>query len=75
MGSEIQKILTPVPKNSLFLSLVIPAYNEGQNIAGVLEEYALPLRAEGIPFELIVVNDNSTDETAHVIEQSERSIP
>ena len=74
MGSEIQQSLTPVPKNTLLLSLIIPAYNEGQNIAGVLEEYALPLRAESIPFELIVVNDNSTDETARVVAQCEPSI-
>ena len=75
MGSEIQQSLTPVPKNTLLLSLIIPAYNEGQNIAEVLEGYALPLRAESIPFELIVVNDNSTDETAQAVAQREPSIP
>jgi len=48
--------------------VLLPAYNEEQNIAPTLEKLANVLRGEGIPFELLVVNDNSQDETPQVVE-------
>ncbi len=62
--------LTPVPRNSLFYSLIIPAYNESSNIELALTPFAERLRAEGIPHELVVVNDNSTDDTARGVEKA-----
>jgi dolichol-phosphate mannosyltransferase len=52
----------------MLLSIVIPAYNEQQNIVKCLAELRDVLPAKGIPYEAIVVNDNSTDETARVVE-------
>jgi dolichol-phosphate mannosyltransferase len=49
------------------LSIVIPAYNEEHNIRRVVPELRTELEAAGIPFEIILVNDNSTDGTADVI--------
>ncbi len=50
------------------LSIVIPAYNEEQNIAHCLNELRRVIGNEQqIPYEIIVVNDNSTDATADVI--------
>lgn len=60
--------LLPVARNSLTLSVLIPAYNEEENIGKAIEAMAAALRAEGIPFELLVVNDNSTDGTLAVVE-------
>ena len=60
--------LMPVARNALTLSVLIPAYNEEKNIAKAIEALATMLRAEGIPFELLVVNDNSTDGTQAVAE-------
>ena len=65
----------PVEKNHLLYSVLIPAYNEEENIIPTLESLAAALRAESIPFELLVVNDNSTDSTAGVIEGKSREIP
>ena len=62
-------------RNSLLYTILIPAYNEEQNIAGALDAIAKELRAEGIPFELLVVNDNSTDRTAGVVAEQQAEIP
>lgn len=67
--------LRPAEKNSLVYSILIPAYNEEENIAPTLEALGAALRAESIPFELLVVNDNSTDGTAAVVEGLADSIP
>ncbi len=46
------------------LSLVIPAHNEAEGIASTLRAFAGRLRQEAIPFEIVVVDDHSTDGTA-----------
>lgn len=60
-----------IPKNRLAnklkLSIVIPAHNEEKNISNVLEELAKTVDDNFIPYEIIVVNDNSTDGTADMI--------
>lgn len=53
----------------LIASIVIPAHNEENNIRETTAELQAVLRQEGIPYELIVVNDNSTDNTAGIIAQ------
>jgi dolichol-phosphate mannosyltransferase len=52
----------------LRLSVVIPARNEESNIGTVLSELTEALAEAAIPYELILVNDNSTDGTAQRIE-------
>lgn len=51
----------------LTLSVVIPAYNEEENIPGSLRLLWERLDAAGIDYELVVVNDNSVDGTAKVL--------
>ena len=46
------------------LSLVIPVYNEADNLRPLLESAVSVLRGQAQPFEIIVVNDGSTDATA-----------
>jgi dolichol-phosphate mannosyltransferase len=46
------------------LSVVIPAHNEEGSIAETVMEIAAALEEEGIEYELIVVDDGSTDQTA-----------
>jgi dolichol-phosphate mannosyltransferase len=64
-----------VKKNALLYSILIPAYNEGKNIVPTLEGLATALRAENIPFELLVVNDNSTDDTKEVLAAKAGDLP
>lgn len=46
------------------LSVIIPAFNESERISGTLGEVADYLDRRGYRYEIIVVNDGSSDETA-----------
>jgi glycosyltransferase involved in cell wall biosynthesis len=45
------------------VSVVIPAYNEEKNIGNVIEETIQIMDSLGLPYEIIVVDDGSTDST------------
>jgi dolichyl-phosphate beta-glucosyltransferase len=51
------------------LSVVIPAYNEALRLGPTLRRVVEYLRAEGRPFEVLVVDDGSTDATAEVAQK------
>lgn len=61
--------------NTLKLSLVIPAQNEEGSIAKTVEALARALAAESIPFEMILVDDGSTDGTAARVRELARKYP
>ena len=63
------------PKNRLKLSLIIPAYNERMNIISTLREVVKPIRREQIHFEIVVVNDNCTDDTPVLVQAEKKEIP
>lgn len=49
------------------LSIVIPAHNEEDCIGQTIEEIIGELDKEKIEYEIVVVNDNSTDSTAKIV--------
>jgi dolichyl-phosphate beta-glucosyltransferase len=51
----------------IFLSVVIPAYNEEKRIVRTLERIWHYLQVQTYPFEVIVVDDGSTDQTVPVV--------
>src|SRR5947209_12152510 len=53
-----------------YLSLVIPAYNEQENVEALLARVAPALQQTGKPFEVIVVDDGSTDSTPQLLDQA-----
>ncbi|MHC1791195.1 glycosyltransferase family 2 protein [Solidesulfovibrio sp.] len=55
-------------KNSYKLSIVIPAYNEEGNITATVEGIRAVLLREAIPYELVLVDDNSADATLTVLD-------
>lgn len=57
------------------LSVVIPAYNEEGCIAGTVRALHEKLRAEAIDHEIVVVNDNSKDQTATILDALCTEIP
>lgn len=48
------------------LSVIIPAYNEEEGIGNVIDNIAKIFQANGVSFEIIVVDDGSSDNTAVV---------
>lgn len=68
--------------SSGFLSIVVPAYNEEENIQSVLDSIGNLENKLPIPFEVIVVDDGSTDKTAKIassfgyvkVEKNERNL-
>ncbi len=57
----------------MFLSVIIPAYNEAERIGKTLESVHGYLSRQNYEYEIIVVNDGSTDTTADVVKRySER---
>ena len=57
------------------LSIVIPAYNESESISETLLTLYDELKLRNIDHEILVVNDNSKDNTTEVLEQLKFQIP
>ena len=53
----------------LDLSVVVPLYNEEESLPHLVEQLLQALRPSGERFELVLVNDGSSDDTAKVLEQ------
>lgn len=51
-----------------FVSIVIPAYNEAQNISSVLSAVKEVLHPIQIRYEVIIIDDGSSDNTSEIIE-------
>jgi glycosyltransferase involved in cell wall biosynthesis len=54
-------------RDDLDLSLVIPVYNERDNLATLATEIAASLRGSGWRYEVLMVDDGSTDGSAEVL--------
>ncbi|MFO0948683.1 MAG: glycosyltransferase family 2 protein [Planctomycetota bacterium] len=57
-------VARPGPK----ISVVIPAHNEAENLPKLLEEISAAEQSMAVPFEILVVDDASSDSTAAVLE-------
>jgi glycosyltransferase involved in cell wall biosynthesis len=61
--------------NKIFLSVVIPAYNEQFNIIETLNSVFGYLKKQDYAFEVIVVNDGSKDKTKDLVLEFQKSFP
>ena len=57
------------------VSVVIPALNEARRLAPTVREAVAFLRARGEPFEILVVDDGSRDDTAALVRQLADAAP
>ena len=64
-NSDISRILMRTPK----ISVVMPCFNEEQNLQILFEEIKSALRATGITYEVIFIDDGSTDSSFNVMEK------
>ena len=51
------------------LSIIIPAYNEERGIGQTLDDLKSVLASQAMTYEIIVVDDASTDQTAQIVQQ------
>lgn len=56
--------------NQPYLSVVIPAYNEANNLLSTLQEITAYLTGKHLDYEIIVVDDGSVDETFKIVSEA-----
>ena len=61
--------------DSVAISLIIPAYNEEECIEGTVREAYGVLSGLGKSFELMVINDGSTDKTPEILDGLKKGMP
>jgi dolichol-phosphate mannosyltransferase len=57
------------------LSVIIPAHNESSCIGKTVGDLYSQLQTEGIPHEILVIDDNSSDDTEAILTELDREIP
>ena len=55
-----------MPNNDVYLSVIVPAYNEAERLPKTLRRFQEYLSKQAYPYEIVVVNDGSKDNTADV---------
>lgn len=61
-------------KDTELISIVLPVYNEEESIRGLLEEIKQTMDRLGRPYEVITVNDGSSDGTRSILEQAAQDL-
>jgi glycosyltransferase involved in cell wall biosynthesis len=57
------------------ITIVLPSYNEEENLAPIIQEFCQVLDPTGRPYEILVVDDGSTDGTAARLSALAQTIP
>lgn len=66
---------TTSSRKPLDLSIILPAYNEAERIIPYLRSITAYMERRGLAYEILVVDDGSTDETAVVVEKFRTEAP
>ncbi|HEY9825077.1 MAG TPA: glycosyltransferase, partial [Stenomitos sp.] len=59
----------PLVPSALQVSVVVPLYNEVESVPHLLDAIAQVLQREGLAYEIIAVDDGSTDGTTALLKQ------
>jgi glycosyltransferase involved in cell wall biosynthesis len=63
------------PVSTSLISIVIPLYNEGSHLSALLSDLKTALQQTGCPFELVLVDDGSPDDTWERIKDETQAFP
>src|SRR5882724_9449985 len=74
-AARLTDVTSPATIGRPGLSLILPAYNEAPAIRHSIRAAAAALAELGIPYEIIVVDDGSTDETVAVARLEAHGLP
>jgi glycosyltransferase involved in cell wall biosynthesis len=66
---------TAPPAGRPYLSLVIPCYNEEENVAELLRRVEASLNQVGRPYEVVLVDDGSSDRTPELLAEARSRLP
>jgi glycosyltransferase involved in cell wall biosynthesis len=58
-----------------YLSLVIPCFNEQENVPTLLTRVDASLQTLGKPFEVLIIDDGSTDQTPQLLADGQKQYP
>ncbi len=72
MGTQSHPVNTKTP---IDLSVVIPVYNEAENLEVLCQEFTDTLSAWGRPFEILLVDDGSSDGSFDVLQRLQAADP
>jgi len=61
--------------NQIDLTLFVACYNEEENIAGTLDVVVAACREVGLTYEIVVVDDASTDKSVEIVQEYQKSHP
>jgi len=61
--------------NPPYLSLVIPCYNEQENVPTLLKRVEDSLNQVGKPYEVLIIDDGSTDQTPQMLAEAKARLP
>ena len=64
-----------MPRAVEHIAVVLPAFNEEQDLPQLLKRLDASLEKLGLPFHIVVVDDGSTDRTAAIAAQAARTMP
>ena len=71
----MEKGTLPAAAYPVEITALIPVYNESENLKPLLEKLTADLKALGKSYEILVVDDGSTDDTLERLRDLHRSIP
>lgn len=62
-------------EKEIYLSIIIPAYNEEENISDTIMDISRYLTKQNYRAEILVINDGSKDKTGEIVKEIESSVP
>ena len=62
----MKKLIPEEKQNDVFISIIVPAFNEEKILGQTIEKIVTYLNRQNYTWELIIVDDGSTDNTVNI---------